>query len=102
MELFDTLRKAMLASLGVQDKVKELVDELVQKGELNESQGAKLVKEWSEKARKSSEDMNLTFSDLLKSALEKMNIPTKEDIEKVNKSLKSLTARVKKLEEKGG
>ena len=42
----------MLAGFGVQEKVKEFVDDLVKKGELSESQGAKLVKEWSEKVRK--------------------------------------------------
>jgi polyhydroxyalkanoate synthesis regulator phasin len=102
MELFEMVRRALLAGLGVQDKVKELVEDLVAKGELNESQGAKLVKEWTDKAKKSSSDINLTFSDLIHSALERMKLPTKEDTDKINKNLKNLTARVKKLEEKIG
>jgi polyhydroxyalkanoate synthesis regulator phasin len=52
MELFESLRKAMFAGFGAQDKVREFIDELVKKGELSESQGAKLVKEWTEKAEK--------------------------------------------------
>jgi len=38
MSLFDVVRKALFAGLGAQEKVKELVEELVKKGELNKSE----------------------------------------------------------------
>ena len=98
MTVFDMVRNALLAGFGVQEKVKEFADELVKKGELSNSQGAKLVKEWTEKADKSSEEMSKTFSDVLSKTLEKMNLATKDDIEKLNKKLHVLTGRVKKIE----
>ncbi len=99
MTLIEIVRNAMLAGFGAQEKMKEFVDELVKKGELSESQGAKLVKEWTERAEKSSEDVTKTLSDIIAKSLEKMNLPTKDDIESIDRKLKTLSARVKKLEE---
>lgn len=98
MTIFDVVRNAIMAGFGVQEKVKEFIDELVKKGELSESQGAKLIKEWTEKADKSTSDLSKSMSELVSKTLEKMNIPTKEDMEKLNKKIQSLSSRVKKLE----
>ncbi len=98
MTVFDVVRNAILAGFGVQEKVKEFIDELVKKGELSDSQGAKLVKEWTEKADKSTSDLSKSISELVSKTLDKMNIPTKDDMEKLNKKIQSLSARVKKLE----
>jgi len=98
MTIFDALRNAILAGFGVQEKVKEFIDELVRKGELSESQGAKLVKEWSEKADKGTTDLNKNISELMSKTLEKMNIPTKEEFDRLNKKVLTLSARVRKLE----
>ncbi|GMT48245.1 MAG: ATP synthase subunit B [bacterium] len=98
MTIFDVVRNALLAGFGVQEKIKESIDELVKKGELSETQGAKLVKEWSEKAEKGSDELTRSISDVLAKTLEKMNLPTKENIEDLNKKVKALSTRVKKLE----
>ncbi len=98
MTFFDALRNALLAGFGVQEKVKEFIDDLVKRGELSESQGAKLVKEWTEKADKSTEQLSKSISDIISKTMEKMAFPTKEDIEELNRRIQSLSARVKKLE----
>ena len=98
MTIFDVVRNALLAGFGVQEKVKEFIDELVKKGELSESQGAKLVKEWSEKADKGASDINKNVSDLMSKTLEKMNIPTKEEFERLTRRVQNLSSRVRKLE----
>ncbi|MDI6728175.1 MAG: phasin family protein [Thermodesulfovibrionales bacterium] len=98
MTIFDVVRNAIMAGFGVQEKVKEFIDELVKKGELSESQGAKLIKEWTEKADKSTSELSKSMSELVSKTLEKMNIPTKDDMEKLNKKIQSLSSRVKKLE----
>lgn len=98
MTMFDIVRNAVLAGFGVQEKVKEFIDELVKKGELNESQGAKLVKEWAETADKTGEQLTKSLSEAVTKAMEKMNLPTKDDIEKLNKEIQSLSSRVEKIE----
>lgn len=98
MTLNEIIHKAVMAGLGVPEKMKEIVDELVKKGELSESQGSKLVKEWKGKLDKSSEDLGKSVSDVIKKTLEKMNIPTRDEVEKLEKKITALSARVKKLE----
>lgn len=98
MTIFDVVRNAVLAGFGVQEKVREFIDELVKKGELSESQGAKVVKEWTEKADKSTTDINKNVSDIMSRTLEKMNIPTKDEFERLNKKVQNLSSRVRKLE----
>ncbi len=102
MAIFEIIRNAMLLGFGVQEKVKEFVDEVVKKGELSESQGAKLVKEWTEKAEKNTEDISNSLNDLLNKTIDKMKLPSKEDINKMNEQIVALTERIKKLEENRG
>ncbi|MBI5631926.1 MAG: hypothetical protein HZA15_00370 [Nitrospirae bacterium] len=102
MAIFEIIRNAMLLGFGVQEKVREFVDEVVKKGELSESQGAKLVKEWTEKAEKNTEDISNSLNDLLKKTIDKMKLPSKEDLDKMNVQITELTERIKKLEEQKG
>jgi polyhydroxyalkanoate synthesis regulator phasin len=88
-----------MAGLGVPEKINEVVDELVKKGELSESQGAKLVRECSEKVSRTGDEINRTVSDLIEKALEKMNIPTRDDVDKLNKKITALSSKIKKLEQ---
>lgn len=99
MTVFDVVRNAMLAGFGAQEKLREFIEDLIKKGELNESQGAKLVKEWAETADKSTEQLSKNLSDVFAKTMEKMNLPTKDDIEKLNSKLQELSSRLEKLED---
>ena len=100
MSLFDSIRNAMLAGFGIQEKVKEFIDDLVKKGELSESQGAKLVKEWSDKFEKNTTDISKSLNEMVAKTLEKMNLSTKDDIQKLNEKVDTLAAKVAKIEDK--
>ena len=102
MAFFEAVRNALLAGFGVQEKVKEFVDDLVKKGELSESQGAKLVKEWTEKVEKNTEDVSKNLSEAVTSALNKMRLATKEDMDKLNEKIDGLSTRVSKMESAKG
>lgn len=101
MAILDIIRNAMLAGFGVQEKIKEIIDDFVKKGELSESQGAKLVKEWAEKVDKNTEEMSKSLNELVQKTLEKMSLPSKDDITKLNAQVNALSERIKKLEETG-
>jgi polyhydroxyalkanoate synthesis regulator phasin len=94
----DLVRNAILAGFGVQEKVKEFVEDLVKRGELSESQGAKLVKEWSEKAEKTSSELTEIVAGIVPRTLEKMSIPTKHDIDALNEQIQKLEERLSTLE----
>ncbi|MBF0328221.1 MAG: phasin family protein [Nitrospirae bacterium] len=102
MTIFDVARNAVLAGFGMQEKVREFVDELVKKGELSESQAAKLMKEWADKADKGSSELCKTISDTISTTLDKMKIPSKDDFDKMNQKIDEISARLKKLEGGGG
>lgn len=98
MALFDIIRNAMMAGFGVQEKVKEFVDELVKKGELSEGQGAKLVKEWSDKFDRNTQDIGKNIGDVVTKTLEKMNLSTRDDVTKLHEKIDALAARVGRME----
>jgi len=98
MTVFDIVRNAILAGFGVQEKMKDFVEDLVKRGELSESQGAKLVKEWSDKADKTTTELSEMVTSIIPMALEKMNIPSKGDIEVLNEQLANLSARIAAFE----
>jgi polyhydroxyalkanoate synthesis regulator phasin len=100
MAIFDVVRNALLAGFGVQDKVKEFVDDLVKQGELSTSQGAKLVKEWSEKVEKNTDDIGKNLGEVVTKTLEKMNLATRDDIAKINEKIDALAERVSRIEGK--
>lgn len=102
MTVFDAVKKVLLAGVGAQEKVKEVMDELVKKGEISDSQGAKLIKEWTEQAEKGTSEFSKSISDTLTKAMEKMNLPKKDDIDKLSEQIKVLGEKVKALEEKQG
>lgn len=98
----DMLKKLVLAGLGVQEKFKELVDELVKKGELSQSQGAKIIKEWADVAEKSTAEINSGISELVDKTLQKMKMPTKEEMDRLNRKVQALSLRIKRMEGKAG
>ncbi|HLB25372.1 MAG TPA: hypothetical protein VJM83_03480 [Nitrospirota bacterium] len=96
--VYEIVRKALLASLGVQEKMKAFVDDLVKKGELSEGEGAKLMKEWIERAKASTQDVNRIVSEGVSMGFDKVNIATKDELDALTKKVQQLSVRVKKLE----
>ncbi len=98
MTVAEIIKRTMLAGLGAQEKAKEFVDELVKAGELSKGDGASLVKEWVSKAEESRKDLDNKIKDAMAAAMEKLNIPTRDDLEKMEKKLQNISARLTKLE----
>jgi polyhydroxyalkanoate synthesis regulator phasin len=98
MNVSDIIKRAMLVGLGAQEKAREFVDELVKAGELSKSEAATLVNEWTSKAAESTKDMDLKLKDTISGAFEKLNIPTRDDLEKLEKKVQGISARLSKLE----
>lgn len=99
MTVAEIIKKAMLAGLGAQEKAKEFVDELVKAGELSKSDASSLVKEWVSKAEDSRKEFDVRMRDAVAAAFEKLNIPTRDDLEKMEKKLQKISARLTVLEE---
>lgn len=98
MLIAEIIKKAMLVGLGAQEKAKEFVEELVKAGELSKSEASSLVKEWTSKAEESTKEFDKRVKETVSNVLEKLNIPTREDMEKLEKKVQALNGRLKKLE----
>jgi polyhydroxyalkanoate synthesis regulator phasin len=98
MIIAEVIKKAMLVGLGAQEKAKEFVEELVKAGELSKSEASTLVKEWTSKAEESTKEFDKRVKETVATVLEKLNIPSREDMEKLEKKVQALNARLKKFE----
>lgn len=99
--MFETMKKAMLVGLGIQEKMKSYVDDLVQQGEVSKEQSGSLLKDLMSSAEKNMEGLEKTWRDMIRSTMERMNLPTREDLENLEKKVNALSRRVAKLD-KGG
>ena len=96
--LLESLRKVVLASIGAvavaQDEAEDLINKLVERGEIAREEGRKLVDDMMAKRR---EKVEAQFDARVESALERMNVPTKADLKAVEKKLDQLNQKLDKL-----
>lgn len=99
--ILESLRRVLLASVGVValtiEEVGDLVDKLVERGEIAEQEGKKLVTEIKEKRKKKTDEAEEVASSRVREALDKMDIPTKSDIDDLSKKIATLSKKVDEL-----
>lgn len=95
MGIFDIAKTALLAGLGVQEAVKNFVDDLVRKGELNDAEAAKLLKEWMNRAEEGARDLEQKINERVNKTLGLMNLPSRDDINRLEKQIENLSKLLK-------
>ena len=95
---FQIARKVVLAGFGAvglaQDELEEFINKLVERGEIAEKDARKLMHEVTDKRRKSAEkQMDKRLDDIL----DRMNVPSKTDIEALSHKITALTHKVDEL-----
>ena len=94
----EVTRKVMLAAVGAvglaQDETEDFLNRLVKRGEIAEKDARKLLKEVAEKSRKTDGKRAEKQVDKM---LDRMNIPSKADIEELNAKISILTTKVEEL-----
>jgi len=96
--LVESLRKVLLASMGAvavaQEEAEDLINRLVERGEIAREEGRKLMQDMMAKRR---EKVEAQFDTRVESALQKMNVPTKDDLKAVERKLDELNKKLDKL-----
>jgi poly(hydroxyalkanoate) granule-associated protein len=96
--LLNSLRKVLLASIGAvavaQEEAEDLINRLVERGEIAREEGRKLMQDMMAKRR---ETVEAKFDTRVESALQKMNVPTKDDLKAVERKLDELNKKLDKL-----
>ena len=98
-------RKVLLAGIGAvalaQEEVEDFVVRLVDRGEIAEKDGRRLISDVLERRKKDVKKVGGRVSDGLEETIEtvlhRMNIPTKEDINHLTQKINTLTKKVEEL-----
>jgi polyhydroxyalkanoate synthesis regulator phasin len=97
----ETFRRVMLAGIGAvaltQDEVEKFVDKLIERGELAEKDGRKMVREMIDRRKKKSEGAEDEFGKRVGQILDRMNVPTKSDIDAISEKISALTKKIDDL-----
>ncbi len=100
-QMFDTLRRVLLASIGAaaiaQDEIDAFVDRLVERGEIAEKDGKKLVHELMEKRKSRGAKAEEEISKRVDQVLNRMNIPSKADVETLSQKIAALSKKIDDL-----
>lgn len=95
--MLDLFKKAVLMGLGVitltKEKVEQIVDELIKKGELTEDERSKAVRDLLTKIEEQEKALNEKVSSVVKNSIEKLDLPSRKDIEKLEKKIDELKTK---------
>lgn len=104
--ILESLRRVLLASVGVValtiEEMGELVDKLVERGEIAEQEGKKLVNEIKEKRQKKTGEAEDVASTRMHEMMDRMDIPTKSDIDDLSAKIATLSKKVDELKKAQG
>ena len=104
--VYETLRKLLLAGLGTvvvaQDEIEHFIEKMVEKGEIAEKDARKLVKEVVDRRKEGAKKAEAKIDKRVEEALNRMNIPTKADIEALSNKITALTKKVEELKKSSG
>ncbi len=99
--LLEATRKVVLASVGAvglaQDEIENFVNRLVKRGEIAEKDARKLLKEATDKRRHSTRGFDRQVEKQMDKVMDRMNIPSKKDIETLSAKIGELSAKVEEL-----
>ncbi|GAB4581073.1 MAG: phasin family protein [Anaerolineales bacterium] len=109
-QLYKVTRKVVLAALGVvgmaTDELEGFVDKLVERGEIAEKDGRKLIAEIREKGEERIKESRARVMKMVgiekeeedvEEVLNRMDIPTKSDIKELSAKIAALTRKVEEL-----
>jgi len=100
--IMDAMKKLMLAALGAvhmsRERLEELFDEMVKKGEMTSGEKAEAMKKMAEKIETSTGKVKDVVEAKVLAAVEKINIGAR--IDELNKKIDTLTDRLDKMDKK--
>jgi polyhydroxyalkanoate synthesis regulator phasin len=98
--MFDILRKALLAGVGVTyltiDKIEEVGKKIAQDAKVSEAEGRKFVDELVKKSVEAKGSLEKTVSEKIQTALHALNLPTRKDVDELKSKIAELEAKLKK------
>jgi len=105
----DLLHRVLLASIGAvalaQEEIEEFVSRLIERGEIAEKDGKKMVNDVMDnrkkQAKKSAQKAEDEVNKQVEQILERLNVPSKADIDTLTEKIASLSKKVDELKKSG-
>lgn len=96
-----TFRKVMLASVGAvgigKDELSHLINRMVERGEITEKDARKLAGDMQKEYKKRRKGGQTKAEKEMEGMMEKMNVPSKADIEDLTSQVAELSKRIEEL-----
>lgn len=86
------------ALVVTKEKVEEIVDELVKKGEVGQEEGKKLVSELIKKGEESKKEVGAQIEKIVKGVIEKLDISTHKELDELRSKIEGLKEKLNKEE----
>lgn len=95
--MFETLDKIMLAGLGAismtRERADQIFDEYVSRGKAEKESRTGFVKAMMDAADKNRAELEKLIAGQVKETMENLNLPTREDIQRIEKKIDDLSNR---------
>jgi poly(hydroxyalkanoate) granule-associated protein len=99
--LYEASRRVLLASIGVialaQDEIEDFVEKLVERGEIAEKDGKKLMREVIDKRKKDVSKAEDELNKRINEVVARIDAPTKADIDALGDQINVLSDKVDAL-----
>jgi poly(hydroxyalkanoate) granule-associated protein len=98
------VRRVLMAGVGAvvlaQEEIDEFVSKLVERGEIAEKDGRKLIDDIKERRQQKTQEAEEALEKRIEQLLDRMNVPTKRDIEALSSKISALAEKVDELKAK--
>ena len=100
----ESVRKLGLIGAGLwaitEDRINELVKELVDKGDINKEEGKKVVQDMPEERKKQKLDLEKKISEKVQESISKIDVFTKKDMSELESRIQTLEEEIQKIKNK--
>jgi poly(hydroxyalkanoate) granule-associated protein len=100
-QMLEMLRRMFLATIGAaviaQEEIEALVNRLVERGEIAEKDGKKLVNEMMAKRKSQTKDVGDEIGKNIEEVLNRMSIPSKADVDALSQKITGLSKKIDEL-----
>jgi len=102
----DIFRTPLLASVGAfsiaEEGIEKFVREIIERGEATEKEGKKIVDDFRKRARKNRRDLEHGVDQRIEKTLKSFRLPTKRDVDALEKKIGQIEKKVDSLTRKSG
>jgi poly(hydroxyalkanoate) granule-associated protein len=99
--LLEAVRKVLLAGIGAfalgKEEIEDFVDKLIERGEIAEKDGRKLVREVMDRRKKDAVKAEDEITKRIENVMERMNVPSKADFDALSEKIVALSKKVDEL-----